>query len=279
MLGLQLIKIRDEEFYELAEIIRNQCGIIFRKNKQYLLEYKLTPRLRELGFNSFSDYINYLKYPILNKQELKKLVNLITVNETYFFREKNQIEYMIKHAIPELVSAQKKSFRIWSAGCSTGEEPYSITMLLKESSLLDKYNFEIIATDVSTEVLEKAKGGVYKKASFRNSNDEKVLLKYFDVQNQNYYLKNNIKSLVKFLYFNLVNNDIISYLGKMDYIFCRNVLIYLDVEAKKKVVELFYEILNDEGRLFLGYAETLYKITDKFILKNFSGGSFYKKRL
>jgi chemotaxis protein methyltransferase CheR len=279
MLGLQVISIKDEEFYELTDIIRNYCGIIFRKNKQYLLEYKLTPRLRELNFNSFSDYIYYLKYPSPNKHEIQRLINLVTINETYFFREKNQIEYMIRNAIPELIKKGKKNFKIWSAACSTGEEPYSIAILLKESSLLSRYNFEITATDIDTEVLEKAKLGVYKKTSFRNINDEKLLMKYFEIQNQNYYLKNEIKSVVKIMYLNLMENGIIKYLGKMDFIFCRNVLIYFDVEMKKRVAELFYKILNDDGYLFLGYAETLSRVTDKFILTNFTEGSFYKKRL
>lgn len=279
MLGSQIISIKDEEFYELTDLIKNQCGIVFRKNKQYLLEYKLTPRLRELNFNSFSDYIYYLKYPIINKQEIQKLINLITINETYFFREKSQIDYMIKNAIPELIKRGKKHFRIWSAACSTGEEPYSIAILLKESYLLNKYNFDIIATDIDTEALEKAKAGIYKKVAFRNCTDEKLLMKYFDIVNQNYHLKKEIKSAVKFLYFNLIGNGIINYIDNIDYIFCRNVLIYFDIEMKKKVVELFYKVLNNEGCLFLGYAETLSKVTDKFVLTNFAEGSFYKKRV
>lgn len=279
MLGLQIISIKEEEFYELTDFIKNQCGIIFRKNKQYLLEYKLTPRLKELNFSSFSDYIYYLKYPVINKREIQKLINLITINETYFFRERNQIDFMIRSAIPELIKKGKKHFRIWSAACSTGEEPYSIAILLKESSLINKYEFDIIATDIDTEALEKAKSGIYKKVSFRSSTDEKLLIKYFDVNNQNYHLKKEVNYVVKFLYLNLVENGTISYLDKMDFIFCRNVLIYFDIEMKKKVSELFYKVLNDDGCLFLGYAETLSKVTDKFILTNFAEGSFYKKKV
>jgi chemotaxis protein methyltransferase CheR len=279
MLGLQIISIKEEEFYELTDFIKNQCGIIFRKNKQYLLEYKLTPRLKELNFSSFSDYIYYLKYPVINKREIQKLINLITINETYFFRERNQIDFMIRSAIPELIKKGKKHFRIWSAACSTGEEPYSIAILLKESSLINKYEFDIIATDIDTEALEKAKSGIYKKVSFRSSTDEKLLIKYFDVNNQNYHLKKEVNYVVKFLYLNLVENGTIIYLDKMDFIFCRNVLIYFDIEMKKKVSELFYKVLNDDGCLFLGYAETLSKVTDKFILTNFAEGSFYKKKV
>jgi chemotaxis protein methyltransferase CheR len=279
MLGLQIINIKDDEFYELTDLIKNYCGIIFRKNKQYLLEYKLTPRLRELNFNSFSDYIYYLKYPVINKQEIQKLINLITINETYFFREKGQILYMIKNAIPELIKKGKKHFKIWSAACSTGEEPYSIAILLKEYSLLNKYSFDIIGTDIDTEALEKAKAGIYKKVSFRNSEDEKILMKYFDMANQTYYLKREIKDAVKFFYFNLVENSINSYLERVDFIFCRNVLIYFDLDIKKKVAEMFYRILDNDGCLFLGYAETLSKVTDKFVLTNFAEGTLYKKRL
>ena len=108
---------------------------------------------------------------------------------------------------------------------------------------------------------------------------KKMQIQYFEIQNQNYYLKNEIKSVVKFMYLNLIENGIINNLGKMDFIFCRNVLIYFDVEMKKRVAELFYRILDDDGYLFLGYAETLSKVTDKFILTNFPEGSFYKKRL
>ncbi|MDY6821257.1 MAG: CheR family methyltransferase, partial [Deferribacterota bacterium] len=198
MINLNVIKLKDGEFYELTDIIKNQAGIFFRKSKKYLLEYKLTPRLRELNFNSFSDYIYYLKYPVLNKRELDKLISLITICETYFFRERAQFDYMINDLIPNLVKDGKRNFKIWSAACSTGEEIYSIVILLKENMLLNRYNFEFFASDVNNKALEIAKYGEYKKNSFRGDIDNSIINKYFIVKDNRYKLKDEIRKKVKF---------------------------------------------------------------------------------
>lgn len=278
MINLNVIKLKDGEFYELTDIIKNQAGIFFRKSKKYLLEYKLTPRLRELNFNSFSDYIYYLKYPVLNKRELDKLISLITICETYFFRERAQFDYMINDLIPNLVKDGKRNFKIWSAACSTGEEIYSIVILLKENMLLNRYNFEFFASDVNNKALEIAKYGEYKKNSFRGDIDNSIINKYFIVKDNRYKLKDEIRKKVKFYKLNLIDYDIIKYIYNIDFIFCRNVLIYFDVDMKKRVLDIMYNVLNIGGSLFLGHAETISKLTDKFSLKNFNNGSLYIKR-
>jgi chemotaxis protein methyltransferase CheR len=277
MFGSQVIKLNDEEFYEITDIICKSTGLIYRKNKQYLLEYKLSPRLKELNFNAFRDYIYYLKYPAINKQEIQVLINLITINETYFFRERYHIDFMIKKAIPELAQTGKNKFKIWSAACSTGEEPYSIAILLKENSLTSKFNFEIIASDIDTDCLNKAKKGQYKLNSFR-SDDSSLINKYFICNDSFYTLKNEISGIVKFYRLNLNDNSFISLVSNIDFLFCRNVLIYFDIDVKKKVIDQFYNVLNNGGFLFLGYAETLSRISDKFVLINFGEGSYYKKK-
>ena len=164
---LNSIKINDQEFVELKDIIYQNSGIMFAENKKYLLENRLSKRLNDLNFTTFKDYIYYLKYDIKKRQELDTLINLVTINETYFLRERGQLDYLVSNIVPDLIKAGKRSIKIWSAPCSTGEEPYSISILLKDAGLFDKASIEIIATDINSEVVALAKKGEYRQASFR----------------------------------------------------------------------------------------------------------------
>lgn len=276
MIQIGTIKIKDDEFVELKDIIYNNSAISFADNKKYLLENRLSKRLHELNFNSFKDYIYYLKYNIKKKEEIETLLNLVTINETYFLRERAQIDYMIKTVIPELQAKGKRSIRIWSSASSSGEEPYSIALLLNEAGFFNKLNIEIYASDINTEVLETAKQGVYRSVSFRGVPPQ-IVEKYFTKDGFTYKLDPNIASRVKFFQGNLLSPLVASKFGKADIIFCRNVLIYFDIEAKIKVIETFHKTLNDPGYLFLGHSETLNKISEKFTMKNFGGGIVYLK--
>ena len=154
---LNSIKINDQEFVELMDIIYRNSGIMFAENKKYLLENRLSKRLADLNFTTFKDYIYYLKYDIKKRQELDILINLVTINETYFLRERGQLDYLVSNIVPDLIKAGKKSIKVWSAPCSTGEEPYSIAILLKNAGLFDKASIDIIATDINSEVVALAK--------------------------------------------------------------------------------------------------------------------------
>lgn len=276
MIGAGIIKINETEFVELADLIYKHSGITFTQNKKYLIENRLSKRLNELNFNCFKDYIYYLKYDIKKRDELVVLLNQVTINETYFLRERAQIDHMIKTAIPAQMAKGKKQFKIWSAACSTGEEPYSIALLLNEAGLLKRARFDIMAADINTEVIETAKKAEYRTVSFRGV-PPTITNKYFDKDGFIHKLKPEIKSKVRFMQGNLQDSLIGSRAGRSDFIFCRNVLIYFDVDAKKKVIEMFHKTLNTPGILYLGHSETLSKISDKFQMNNFGNGIAYLK--
>jgi chemotaxis protein methyltransferase CheR len=276
MIGAGVIKINDTEFVELADLIYKHSGITFTQNKKYLLENRLSKRLNELNFTSFKDYIYFLKYDAKKRDEIVALLNMVTINETYFLRERAQMDHMVKTVIPELMAKGKKHFKIWSAACSSGEEPYSIAILLTEAGLFSKARFDIIAADINTEVINIAKKGEYRTVSFRGV-PPTIINKYFDKEGFIYKLKPEIKSKVKFMQANLQDRLVSSKVGRTDFIFCRNVLIYFDVDSKKNVVEMFHRTLNTPGYLYLGHSESLSKITDKYTMKNFGGGIVYLK--
>lgn len=276
MIAGGVIKLKDDEFVELSDIIYKNSGIFFSENKKYLLENRLSRRIQELNFNSFKDYIYYLKYDMKRSEEIARLLNLITINETYFLRERPQMDYLVSKYIPELISKGKRSIKILSAACSTGEEPYSIGILLKESGLLNKISVNILALDINSEALETAKKGEYRAISFRGV-DPQIISKYFIKEENVYKILPEIKNMVTFFKGNLLDKSSFFRIGVVDVIFCRNVLIYFDIESKQKAVENFYTVLQPQGLLFLGHSETLTKITDKFSVHNFKTGIVYIK--
>ncbi|MGE4267023.1 MAG: protein-glutamate O-methyltransferase CheR [Deferribacterales bacterium] len=276
MITAATIKIKDDEFVELKDIIYKNAAISFADSKKYLLENRLSKRLQELNFNSFKDYIYYLKYDAKKREEMEILLNQVTINETYFLRERAQMDHMIKTAIPELLSAGKRSIRIWSAACSSGEEPYSLAILLNEAGLFAKANIEILATDINTEVLDIAQKGLYRTISFRGV-PPMIQDKYFTKDGFAFKLDANIMNKVKFFQGNLLNPMMSAKVGRLDIIFCRNVLIYFDIPAKQKVIDLFHKSLGMPGALYLGHSETLNKISEAFRMENFGGGIIYRK--
>jgi len=276
MISSGTIKIKDDEFVELKDIIYKNAAIAFADSKKYLIENRLSKRLQELNFSSFKDYIYYLKYDAKKREEMEVLLNAVTINETYFLRERAQMDHLIKTVIPDLIAKGKRTIRIWSAACSSGEEPYSIAMLLNEAGLTSRAKFEILATDINTEVLDIAKKGVYRTISFRGV-PPTIQQKYFTKDGFTFQLSQDIMNNVKFFQGNLLNPMMSAKVGRLDAIFCRNVLIYFDIPAKKKVIELFYKSLGTPGALYLGHSETLNKINDSFKMENFGGGIIYRK--
>lgn len=162
-----IIKIKDDEFIELKDIIYQHSAITFAENKKYLLENRLSKRISELNFTTFRDYIYYLKYDAARRTEMEYMINLVTINETYFLRERPQMDHMVQVTIPELIKRGKHTIKIWSAACSTGEEPYSLAILMQEAGLYNKAKIDIIATDINSEVVEFARQGRYRTMSFR----------------------------------------------------------------------------------------------------------------
>ncbi|NVN99603.1 MAG: protein-glutamate O-methyltransferase CheR [Geobacteraceae bacterium] len=276
------IKMTDEEFVLLRDLIYNYSGLYFAEENRYLLERRLSPRLSHHQLVTFHDYYYYLKYDVSREQELSDIMDLLTTNETYFFRESFQLKAFTEEIIPELIAAKikngDKTLRIWSAGCSTGEEPYTIAILLLEMPALAGWKIEIIGTDISQRVLHHARKGVYGNSSFRVT-EPHFKSRYFHEQDGGYRVNDRIREIVTFSRLNLYDSNKFLFLGKMDLIFCRNVIIYFDIMSKKRVIEHFYTTLHPGGFLLLGHSESLMNITTAFKLRHFKNDMVYEKPL
>lgn len=276
----QAHSMSDDEFLLLRDCIYAHCGIYFDIQSKYILEKRLSHRLLELSLPSFYDYYHYLKYNRNKEHELMDIMDVLTTNETYFFRESFQLKAFSDEIIPELIKRKSshgiRSLRIWSAGCSTGEEPYTIAMLLSTIPELRGWNIEIVGTDISQKVLQQARRAVYGKSSFR-ATEEHDLRRFFVQQEDGYQVNNSIREIVTISHLNLFDKHHLAMLGKVDLIFCRNVIIYFDIPAKKRVIESFHEALYDGGFLLLGHSESLMNITTSFTLRHFKNDMVYQK--
>jgi chemotaxis protein methyltransferase CheR len=264
------ISLSEEEFEDIRDFIHTHCGIYFDDNYKYIIEKRLINRIRENRLKNFRDYYYFLKYDKKKNEELNKVVDILTTNETYFFREEFRLKSFTDEILPAIRDKKLKEgikdINIWSAGCSSGEEPYTIAILIKEKGFFENFNISIIATDISHRVLKLARRGVYPKYSFRTT-DKIYIDKYFDVEEEGKWrIKDEIKNLVTFGHLNLLDSLKISLLRKMDVIFCRNVIIYFDNEARKRVIQSFYDKLEEGGYLLLGHSESLMNISTSFKL-------------
>jgi chemotaxis protein methyltransferase CheR len=242
------------EFYQLSELIYEYCGIDYRNNLPSL-KSKVTTRLKELDLSCW-EYKGYLQ---MDAREWDILIELITVNETFFFREENLLDEFANMILPLYKDRSAKNpLRIWCAACSTGEEPYTLGMLIEESGLFEPGAVRIVATDINKKVLKKAKSGLYNKKSFSfRKMPEGSLEKFFVEYEEEYKVKDSISEMVDFRHINLLDKNIAGKIEKADIILCRNVLIYFDHEAIQTIVDSFDSILKPKGILFLGHSESL----------------------
>jgi chemotaxis protein methyltransferase CheR len=272
----------DEEFRLLRDLIYSHCGLFFDNDSKYLLEKRLARRLTTHQLSGYKDYYHFLKYNRKKDQELSDIMDVLTTNETYFFREAFQLKAFTDEILPELKGVKEKrgerSLRIWSAGCSSGEEPYTIAMLILEKGLFNGWRVEIVGTDISHRVLQQARKAVYGQSSFR-ATDEVYLKRFFQEQEGSFKVNDEVKELVTISHLNLFDQNRMALLGKMDLIFCRNVIIYFDLAAKKRVIDSFYKSLRDGGYLLLGHSESLMNLSTAFALKHLRNDMVYQKPL
>lgn len=275
-----IIPLQEDVFRLIRDVIRDYCGLFFDDNSRYLIEKRLTRRVRSHHLDDFRDYYRFILYEKRSEEELSALIDILTVNETYFFREQNQLKAFSDEILKELKETKKdrKSVRIWSAGCSTGEEPYTISMLINERGDFNGWDVEIYGSDINQRVLQTARKGWYRKNSFRTT-DNLMQKKYFVEEDGIYRILDSVKKNVNFSYLNLLDPFKMKFLGKMDVIFCRNVLIYFDTISRKKVIENFFERLEDGGYLLLGHAESLMSISTAFTLQHLQNDMVYQKLL
>lgn len=270
----------EEEFRLVRDLIYDHCGLFFDSDSKFLLEKRLAGRLSVNRLPGFREYYHFLKYSRGREQELSDIMDILTTNETYFFREEFQLKAFSNEILPEIRSVKEKrgdrTLRIWSAGCSTGEEPYTIAMLIIEAGCFRGWKVEIVGTDISHRVLQRARKGVYGTSSFRTT-DEGRIRRFFQEQDGLYRVSDEVRGLVTISHLNLLDENRMILLGKMDIIFCRNVIIYFDQIAKKRVVDSFYRSLREGGYLLLGHAESLLNTTTAFTLKHLKNDMVYQK--
>jgi chemotaxis protein methyltransferase CheR len=255
----------DRAFNDLRTFIYGRTGIFFQDGKRYLLESRIGRRVSALGLRDFDAYMGYVQNGGLHR-ELPLLVNAITINETYFFRNTAQLDVLESDILIDRIQARERDgtrrVRIWSAACSTGDEPYSIALMLRDR-IQPRYpsvRFEIVGTDINTEVLETAQSGLFGAYSMKNV-PPNYLSRFFRQEGERYRISPDIRRLVTFRHLNLTDRTGMQTMRGFDVIICANVLIYFDAQSKQQVVASLYGSLDPGGYLMVGFSETLYGVT------------------
>lgn len=271
-----------DDVLKLRDLVYQETGMFFPDEKRYYFESRFNKRVQALSLKSFSEYVLFLKGGKDRKDELNLLMNELTINETSFFRNKPQFAALEKIILAEIAKAKEgtalKRLKIWSAGCSSGEEVYTLAMIANElkSTMLKGWHIEIVGTDISKRVLAKAEAGIYREYAVKNMPDY-YRNKYITQKGDEYHVNPELKKLIKFTHFNLNDDMAMMFMKGFDIIFCKNVLIYFDINSKKRVIQHFFNSLVKGGYLFVGFSESLFGISDRFKLVHYPGGMVYRK--
>lgn len=256
------MNITDFDIYK--DLLKKSSGLVLTQDKIYLIESRLNPLAKKWGFSDITEMTNALR-GVPSKELVVDIVEAMTTNETSFFRDTKPFDIFKNTVLPYLKNkpGNSKNIRIWCAASSSGQEPYSLAMLLKEEmATMPGWNFKITATDISHDILDQAKEGLYTQFEVQRGLPITLLMKYFTQDGDKWCISQDIKNMVEYKYFNLLDN--MSSLGGFDIIFCRNVLIYFDKDTKREVLLNMHNLISDDGFLFLGGAETVLGITDDF---------------
>jgi chemotaxis protein methyltransferase CheR len=257
-----LVAISELEFRALRDAIRERFGIFFDDTKQFLLQSRLQTRLVKRSVPDFHAYYRFLQSHPERENEWDELASALSNNETYFFRERAQLDVLATEVVDDALRSGGK-LRVWSSACSTGEEPFSLAMTLMETRRIAPSQIEIKASDLSPRALEKCGTAFYRELSFRATPPE-LIQKYFRPFQGGFMISDEIKRKVDFFRINLLDAQAVARQGPVDAIFCRNVLIYFDKPTQKRVVEAFAKALRPRGYLFLGHAESIMRLTDLY---------------
>lgn len=275
--------LSDSAYLKIRDVIYQISGIYQPDEKLYLLASRVARRMCAVKAKSPAEYLEQITLRGNREAELRLLLNEVTIGETYMFRSPPQLEALRNVILPQIVAAKTamgfRRLRLWNAGCSTGEEPYTLAMFLLEESakLLTGWTFDILATDLNDHSLAAAKAGIYGEYALR-STSELLRKKYFYPHDEKHLkVSDQLKALVRFERVNLNDDSKMTFLKGIDIIFCCNVLIYFDLASKRKVIQHFYSNLLPGGYLFLGHAESLYQVDDRFRLVHFPGAIGYWK--
>lgn len=275
------LKMATEAFKQLRDLIYQKSGMFFPDNKAYLLESRIGQRVKEKGCRTFEEYASVLRHES-DEKEFTLLFNSITINETSFFRDIEQLDVVVNGLLREVtedkIKKGNKKLRIWSAASSSGEEPYTIAIyLLEKQASLAGWDIEILGSDISEAVLSSARRGIYGNYAVKNT-PENYLKKYFTSNGDSTFsVRPEVKQRVRFANVNLYDGQRLKSIKEIDIILCRNVLIYFDENSKRKVIAGLYDSLNIGGYLAIGRSESLHNLTRAFRLENKDRMVFYKK--
>jgi chemotaxis protein methyltransferase CheR len=268
-----------EEFRLLRDFVYGHCGILVREDMQYVMQRRLSQRLEALGLSDFSSYYRYLRFDAQRHAELETAIEVLTTHETYFFREPRQLKAFAEELLPVLErrNARTRRLRIWSAGCSSGEEAYTVAMLLHESGRFEGWDVEVYGTDISRRVLAAARQGEYGPSALRATSVDKIARYFEHVGPSRVRVRDDVRAWVSFGHLNLLDVEMGQLVPRMDVVFCRNVMIYFDSPARQRVLKLMYGRLAPGGYLLLGHSENLINLSADFELVHLKSDLVYRK--
>ena len=272
------IRLEQAEFRLLRELFNEHCGILFGHEARPVIERRLRDRLAALGLSSFGEYYQLLRFDDRGRTEMDEAVDLITINETYFFREAYQLKSYKDEILPALrgAPAPRERLSVWSAGCSTGEEVYSIAICTRESGLFQGKSVRVFGSDISRRCVAHARRGVYGPSAFRATSPEHKK-RWFIERPDGMHVAEDLRGVCQFGHLNLLDVPRTAVVGRVDVIFCRNVLIYFDDESRRRVIDMFYDRLLPGGYLLLGHSESLLNVSTAFELVHLREDLVYRK--
>lgn len=268
-----------KDFRLIRDYINQFCGIYFADDSAYIVERRLHERLRELGIEDFAEYYRYLRYHPKAESELERAAEVLTTNETYFFREAYQLRAFVDEVLPTVraraLARGSNRIDVWSAGCSSGEEVYTIGILIEASGLFDGWDIRVFGNDISRRVLRKARDATYTSASFRAMIPDYE--RFFISTDEGKQVHPRIRAMCHFGHLNLMNERRAAIVGRVDVTFCRNVLIYFDDASRRKVLDTIYQRLHRGGYLLLGHSESLLQTGTAFEIAQLTTDIVYRR--
>jgi chemotaxis protein methyltransferase CheR len=262
----------------IQTLVNERTGMYFDNGKREILLDKLSPLVIERGFSSYLDYYYLLKYDAAAPAEWQNVINALSVQETYFWREFDQVRALVETLVPESHARNPGStLRIWSAACATGEEPLTLAVALNEAGWFERASIEILASDASSKAIERATKGIYRERAFRNL-PPALRVRYFEQEGSDWRIRSDIHSRIKWGIANLIDEKQIAPMADADFIFCRNVFIYFSESAISRAVRSFARYIRPPGYLFVGAAESLLRLTTDFTLTEVDDAFVYVKR-
>lgn len=273
-------RLLPDEFRMLRDLIYEYAGLRFEEDAVFLFERRLGERVEALKLGAYGAYYKYLRFNSLGEAELEEAVERLTTKETYFFRQEYQLRAFRDELLPRIAKANKDHRRlsVWSAGCATGEEAYTIGILIHQCGLFKDWEVRVIGSDISKQCVAHARRGIYRSASFRATSAE-LRAKYFRDGPDGTRVIDEVKKLCHFGQLNLLEPSRAGLVGRVDVVFCRNVLIYFDVQSRRRVIDALYERLLPGGYLLLGHSESLLNVTTAFELVHLREDLVYRKPL